>query len=258
MTTNFSDSRGPRNAVSGFLRWLADRLHVSAGAATIPEFDQRLASKVSRTKPDATLAEIIQRAWTVGQTIDLSDVGYGPPHWKAEGKLHETPFPYYFFLAGLVRSQNCKRIFEIGTHYGGSTYSMLRGGVSQSEMKIVTVDITDLNPNLHKIQAITKIIGDANGEAVLKSAVLALSDAPIDLLYVDAAHEFLPTITNLGLYILLLRPRFVVIDDIVLNEGMRSLWNTIRVTQGSRAVNCLDVIQDIRTPNVGFGLLRLQ
>lgn len=220
----------------------------------IPEFDRGLISKISPAPPETSLVEIIKRAWEVGQTFDLSDVGYGPAHWKAAKKLHETPFPYYYFLAGLVRTQNCKRIFEIGGHFGGSTYSMLRGAANPRDIEIVTVDITDLNPNLHKTQGIRKIIGDANSEAVLKLAVLTMGDAPIDLLYVDAAHEFLPTVMNVCLYTVLLRPRLVVIDDIVLNEGMRSLWNTICLTQGAKAVNCVDVIPEIRRPNVGFGL----
>src|SRR5437762_58393 len=110
---DFSDRRGARTAASRNLRRLAKFLHVSAGEMAIPEFDRGLISKISPTKPKPSLIEIIKRAWEVGQTFDLSDVGYGPAHWKAEKKLHETPFPYYYFLAGLVRSQNCKRIFEI-------------------------------------------------------------------------------------------------------------------------------------------------
>jgi cephalosporin hydroxylase len=135
---------------------------------------------------------------------------------------------------------------------------MLQGIADQSQARIVTVDITDLNPALHQTQGVTKIIGDANSEGVIKMAVATMGDAPIDLLYVDAAHDFVPTLVNLGLYILLLRPRFVVIDDIVLNDGMRSFWNVVCVTQGANAINCADVVPAIRGANVGFGLLWLR
>ena len=118
--------------------------------------------------------------------------------------------------------------------------------------------IPGLTPALHQAPGIIKIIGDANSEGVIKMAVATMGDAPIDLLYVDAAHDFVPTLVNLGLYILLLKPRFVVIDDILLNDGMRSLWNVVRVTQGASAINCVDVVPAIREANVGFGLLWLR
>jgi predicted O-methyltransferase YrrM len=89
---------------------------------------------------------------------------------------------YYFFLAGLVRSQHCKRILEIGIHYRGSSNSMLCGIADQKEAQIVTVDITDINPQLHQTAGITELTADANSEAVIKLLILMMGDAPIDLL----------------------------------------------------------------------------
>src|ERR1017187_9206126 len=258
MTTDFSDSPGLMNLVSKLLKRAADRIHTPAATQKILELDRSIASKSAATTSDASLAAIVQQAWIQGQTFDLSAVGYGPAHWNDGEKFSNKPFPYYHFLAGFVRSQNCKRIFEIGTHFGGSINSMLRGIADQSEAQVVTVDITDLNPTFYKTQGVTKIIGDANSEGVIKMAVTTMGDAPIDLLYVDAAHDFVPTLINLGLYIFLLRPRFVVIDDIVLNDGMRSLWNVVRVAQGASAINCVDAVPAIRAAHVGFGLLRLR
>ena len=120
------------------------------------------------------------------------------------------------------------------------------------------MDITDLNPALHAYPAIIKLVGDANTAALLQEAALAMGEGPIDLLYVDADHRFLSTLTNLGLYVLAFNPRLVVIDDIVLNENMRPLWNFLRATRGAEAINCVDVVPEIRSPNVGFGLLRLR
>jgi hypothetical protein len=135
---------------------------------------------------------------------------------------------------------------------------MWRGAVDQHRIQIITVDITDLNSALHALPGVSKIVGDANGEAVVKTVAVAFGDKPIDLLYVDAAHDFLPTITNLGLYVLILRPRFVLIDDIVLNEGMRTLWQTLCLSHGARAINCVDVVPEVRSAKIGFGLLQLR
>jgi hypothetical protein len=245
------------NGVSRLLKRVADRLYKSAAATSILELNKEIASKNQIAELEPLLVATIQQAWTQGRTIDLTAIGYGPDPWHKGKHFCDTPSSYYFFLAGLVRSQHCKRIVEIGTHYGGSTNSMLCGIADQKEAQIVTVDITDINPLLHQRAGITKLTADANSEAVIKLMILMMGDAPIDLLYVDADHNFLPTITNLALYIFLLRPRFVVIDDILLNEEMRSFWNAICATQGTMAINCVDVIPEIREKNVGFGLLRL-
>src|SRR5262245_9451833 len=92
----------------------------------------------------APIAELGRADWSVGHTIGLPHVCYGPAHWNGGKKFHDEPFPYYYFLAGLVLSQNCSTIFEIGTHYGGSCLAMLRGIADPHSARIVTVDVSDL------------------------------------------------------------------------------------------------------------------
>ncbi len=201
----------------------------------------------------AILKQKIRHAWTVGQTIDISGAVYGPADWT---KFHDAPGPYYPFLAGFVRTHVCKRIVEIGTNFGGSATAMLRGMMDEGpEPLLVTIDIVDRNPDLHSIPRLKKLTGDANRPAIVKEAVLAVG-APIDLLYIDADHRFLPTLTNLGLYCLLLQPRYIIIDDILLNPEMRALWDILTVTFKSNAINCADVVPEIRSSNVGFGLIQ--
>ena len=228
-----------------------------AAASELRKLDESVAATAGSVKPCAALIAIVQRAWEVGQTLDLSGVGYGPPHWNTLESFIESPFPYYRFLAGLVRSQHCKRIIEIGTHFGGSTQSMLRGAIDQSETEIITIDITDLNVSLHGISEITKITGDANRKNVIQEVALNIRNRPADLLYVDADHRFIPTMTNLGIYVLLSRPKLVAIDDIVLNPEMRALWNVLRITFDQNAINCAEIIPEIRSAKVGFGLLQI-
>src|SRR6185437_15688968 len=107
-------------------------------------------------KQPSDLAQIVRAAWDAGATIDLTDTPYGPG-FKPGVYFNEAP-SYYRFLAGFVRSQNCKRIVEIGTHFGGASLAMVKGGAD----KIVTIDITDLNPKIHSVRQIRKIMGDAN------------------------------------------------------------------------------------------------
>jgi Methyltransferase domain len=228
------------------------------------DLDRQLAASAAdmpslvRSHLDPPLDQIIINAWTSGQDIDLSSVGYGPAHWKGGDRFLTKPEPYYHFLAGLVRSQGYKRIFEIGTHYGGSALAMLRGVANKDSAKILTIDVTDLNREIRTIPNVTKFIGDANTERAVKTAVAYFGNEPIDLLFVDADHHFLPTITNLGIYIMLLRPCMIAIDDIMLNSSMKSMWDILRVTQRNDAVNCVDISPQIRSRSCGFGLIRLR
>ena len=225
-----------------------------SGSSAVEGLKGQIAGLAERRKLGSghPLDELIKEAWRVGQAIDLSGVGYGPPHWRSEERLSNKTFSYYFFLSGLVQTQHCQRILEIGTHYGGSAQAMLRGGAKQ----IVTIDVTDLNSSLHQIDGITKLTGDANSEAMISKVLVAFSAEPVDLIYIDAAHEFFPTIQSLGVYATLLRPRFVVMDDIILNESMRVMWNVVCTVYGPKAINCVEVVPEIRNAGCGFGLLR--
>ncbi len=242
------------------LKQWEDRRHPSR----TEELDRRVAALASSAttlfgnQVEPALDDIISKAWTVGQNIDLSGIGYGPAHWQGGERFVSTPTSYYHFLAGIVRSRSFQRIFEIGTHYGGSILSMMRGVEDLNQAKLLTVDVTDLNPALHSLTGLEKITGDANTEGVIEKAIIYFEGEPVDMMYIDANHSFLPTIENIGLYGILLRPAIVVLDDIVLNESMQAMWNVIGAAYGAEAVNCADVIPEIRSSACGFGLLRLR
>lgn len=230
--------------------------HFAAHDAPTPYLDLSLALQAERApQHGAGLAQKVRDAWAVGQTIALDGIGYGPPHWKGE-TFHDVPLPYYFFLAGLVRSQGCRTICEVGTHYGGSTFSMQRGAGDAAQ--ILTLDVADINPQIARTAGITKLTGDANSNALVKAAALHFNGYPIDLLYIDADHKFAPTLASVALYCLLLRPRLVVLDDVVLNPQMRTLWHVLTAAYGASAVNCSDIVTEIRDKAVGFGLLELR
>lgn len=231
---------------------------------SLPEFNRRIAEHAEsvrvrgRAEETAGLRDIVNQAWSAGQKFDLPDAVYGPAHWEGGERFGNKPYPYYFFLAGFVSTQRCKRILEIGTHFGGSTLAMLRGVGGNGGAHIVTADIFDLNKKLHETPGITKLTGDANSEAMIKDIALRFNHEPIDLLYADADHRFEPTVINIALVCLLLRPRFVIIDDIVLNPEMSTMWDLLSATYAAEAVNCVDVVPQIRGAKVGFGLIRLR
>jgi cephalosporin hydroxylase len=120
---------------------------------------------------------------------------------------------------------------------------------------LVTVDITDLDPGLHEIPGIKKLTGDANSQAIIEEVVAIFQGQPIDLLYIDADHNFEPTLTNLGIYLTLLRPAWIILDDIVLTPKMAAMWNVLQVAFGRDAINCVDHVP-VRRETCGFGLIR--
>jgi predicted O-methyltransferase YrrM len=219
---------------------------------------RELEKVLSNNSASLALAETVRRAWSVGSMLDLSGLEYGPPHSKHIEKADRTIPSYYAFLAGLVRAESCQRILEVGTYFGGSITAMDRGLVDPSSAKIATVDIADVNPKLSERVSVKRFIGDANSEHVLKDVIAFFSAEPIDLLYLDGDHNFLPTIVNVGLYTALLKPRYLVLDDIVFNESMRSAWTMLKCCFGNQAINCIDIEPRIRTSTCGFGLLRLR
>jgi cephalosporin hydroxylase len=220
------------------------------------DLDACIASLCEAT-PSLPLAEGVRQAWEIGQKIDLTNIMYGPVHWKGAEMFRTNPEPYYYFLAGFVRHHKCSRILEIGTHFGGSIRAMQRGIDPEltDKSQLLTVDLTDLNPDVRRIPRLRKLTGDANSR-VITEQVVAYFRNPIDLLYVDADHHFEPTLANVGIYCTLLRPSFVILDDIVLDKRMTALWNVLRVAFGANAVNCAEIVP-IRPQGCGFGLLQL-
>ena len=190
--------------------------------------------------------------------MDLSGIGYGPVHWADSQQFRTNPEPYYYFLAGFAHHYSCSRILEIGTHFDGSIQAIRRGICPEliQQSKLLTVDITDLNPTIHQIPRLQKLTGNANSRVIVEQIVVYFRGQPIDLLYIDADHHFEPTLTNVGIYCTLLRPSFIILDDIVLDKRMTALWNVFHVAFGANAVNCADVVPGVRPTGCGFGPLQ--
>lgn len=208
------------------------------------------------------MPELVRKAWETGQKIDLSGIGYGRLHWGNQTDVLDKPSPYYFFLAGLVRRHRLQRIFEIGTHWAGATRAMFHGMESTDSAKVVTVDITTESDNrLKDYPSITKIVGDGNTEDVFTQVLSAYGSEPVDLIYIDAAHQTMPTFTSFALYAMALKPKLIVLDDVTLNQGMRDAWSLIKAAVPERdSINAADVVRAIRPSpdNPGFGVVRLE
>lgn len=208
------------------------------------------------------LHDLVRHAWQEGQRIDLEGIGYGRIHWGNASDVIDFPLPYYRFLAGLVRSLNFTRIFEIGTHWGGATRAMWHGVSDKDAACVVTVDITtESDSRLHAYPDIKKVVGDANTEEAFEETIAHFGTQPIDLLYIDADHFMMPLLLNFSLYTTILRPKFVVMDDVTWSDSMLKAWNVMaRHFPHEDIINAPSVDRAIRPEpdNPGFGVVRLR
>jgi len=213
---------------------------------------------------EMNLVDVVVNAWNVGNTIDLSGIGYGKIHWGNHKDIVKEPFDYYQFLSGFVASQNLKNILEIGTHWGGSTVSIARGCAANSRApnaRIFTIDVTDESdkwlPFQPEYRLIRKYVGDANHKPAIDAAIEFLKpDCKLDLLFIDADHSFMPSLIQYSIYSTIFSPKYVILDDINLNDGMRQLWKmlTKKMPPSDYAV-ANEIIPDVRGEDSGFGIL---
>jgi predicted O-methyltransferase YrrM len=169
------------------------------------------------------LQTISEAAALAGKQIDLTGCDYGPH--RLSGRYLKAQ-PYYRFLAGFVRTLGIGKILEIGTSYGGSIMAMNRGcGGDLPGAQLVTVDKVDIaGEGVASLTHIKRVHGDSLAPETLRQVKEHLT-GPIDLIYVDSKHSYEHTKGNVEIYATEFRPRFVILDDIRLNEEMVRYWS---------------------------------
>ena len=199
------------------------------------------------------LGEVCKRAMDVGMKIDLSGCHYGETTGPCA--FLKRPTNYYFFLAGLVRSERLTHILEIGTNSGGSIMSIQRGlhEDNAKASRLITMDIIQKNDaGFKEYPRIKRIKGDSLDKKVSKKAFEAF-DRDIDLLYIDSVHEYAHTKENISIYAGKLNPIYVVLDDIRQCEEMKRLWSELKE---SFQENAFDASGISLRKGAGFGILR--
>jgi len=190
-----------------------------------------------------------------GAAVQLEGIGYGRIHWGNEEDILTDNNSYYRFLAGAAALTGARSALEIGTHWGGSARAIARG--MKDGGKIVTIDVSSESdavlPSCPERKMIQKIVGDANSLEVIEQVQSAISN--VDMLYIDAEHSAMPSLVNLSVYLTLLHPKMVLLDDIALNESMARFWQIVRRAYPDRSINCAQVEPDIRPDGAAFGLI---
>ena len=208
------------------------------------------------------LENICSQAMLEGKKIDLKGCVYGEPHSPGSAPTNK-PYIYYYFLAGLVKSRRLKYIFEIGTHFGGSIMSMSKGIHSADimESKLLTVDVTYKNEDgFKKFAYIKRITGNALSGGVIKE-VTGFYDKPVDLMFIDSDHCYEHVRSCIDIYANKLKPKYIVLDDIFLNESMERLWLELINEFGPNVLDLSEITVRGRSPNgtsVGFGIIDWQ
>ncbi len=203
--------------------------------------------------PLKSLQDICEQAMSTGQIIDLKGCFYGP--WHSQEGFNVNPENYYFFLAGLVRSQKWTHILEIGTHWGGSILAMNKGlcGEETQKDKLVTVDITNNNEKALKgYPHIIRIQGDALSKATIRK-VFNNFTRDIDFLYIDSIHEYGHVAACIANYANKLHPKYIVLHDIHINESMKKIWSRLQEDFKDTAFDATEISRSEKA--VGLGII---
>ncbi len=196
---------------------------------------------------------LCEAAMDAGRGIDLAGCAYGPRFLTA-GFL-ETPPDYYRLLAGLVRTLDLRRVVELGTHWGGAIMAMWHGlrDPASAANRLVTVDVALKNVDgFRRYPHIRRITGDGLDDRVLDE-IARFVEPPVDVVFVDAEHDYRRTRHAIAVYASRLAPRFMILDDIHLNHSMDRLWRDVRGVFGERAFDASRLCDRERC---GFGIVQ--
>jgi hypothetical protein len=107
------------------------------------------------------------------------------------------------------------------------------------------------------LSGVRRIKGDACNHDVLACVMQHFYEQGIhtnvDLLYIDAAHDYASTLAQFFVYTRLFYPAIVVLDDITLQDDMRQVWSIIQASH-SLSVDASAIIPEIRQ-GPGFGVV---
>jgi cephalosporin hydroxylase len=162
-----------------------------------------------------------------------------------------------------VRLHGATKIVELGTHFGGSATAMCRGMPEGSGGHLLTIDLEHENIEaLMPERRMQRFQGDALDPRVIEAIAKAFHHLPIDILYVDADHLFVPTLSMASIYALLLQPQYILMDDIGLNDSMKDMWRVLSACHPDEALDAAMVEPAIGahvpTPGQGMGVIRLR
>lgn len=199
-----------------------------------------------------SLAQLCEAAMREGRRIDLTGC-----YHEISGQYAYSPTNYYPLLAGLAKTQRMTQVLDVGTNYGGSILAVRKGladGLPHPPV-LVTLDVAE-HPGggLGGYPEIIRILGDAASPATAERAA-ACFRPPIDMVYLDAVHTREHTRACFDAYAERLQPRFLVLDDIYLNDSMERLWaDLVREFPPEQVFDATDLTR--RGHDCGFGVIQ--
>ena len=118
---------------------------------------------------------------------------------------------------------------------------------------LMTIDITDLNRSAYRhYPEIQKVVGDCFSPEVI-SKVHSYFPEGGDLLFIDAVHRYKHTRWCIEEFSKIFRPKYIILDDIFINEWMQELWRELNEFLPGK---CFDITSLAHRGSVcGFGLI---
>ena len=170
--------------------------------------------------------------------------------------------PYYYFLAGFVKSMQVSTVVEIGTHKGGSGLAMKIGMPNLNLLTIDTNEYELAKDRLDELGNCKRIIGNPLYIFTYLKVRFYLRDkSNPKLLFIDAKKDG-DWIDKILKRYLFLDADYILVDDITFDEKMTLWWRNF-CSKHSNALNIVDYLgREVRNSkssdnnlNCGFGLI---
>jgi len=206
-------------------------------------------------QPAPRTLDLVDRAWSAGYEIDTSDIVFGPDH--IDPLARHGYQPYFRFFAGLVHVMGAERILEFGTWHGSATLAFARGWSSAESRLLVTIDRDQPNlEQLSRIPGVKPLTGNTDDPRLMHTVAGLFAPERVDILYYDdPRHLYEAAAMCVGGYALLLRPRVVIIDDILRSTGMRHLWSDLETRWPTRTMALNSYLPALRPEDCDLGFI---
>jgi len=116
------------------------------------------------------------------------------PHGLPKIYVNQIWTEWKEFLEFMARERKPKRILEIGTGRGGSTYFLSKLGGEGSLLITIDVDPTSREYvalfRRYRPQQISCVVADSGDPTTVQAVAAILDGAPLDLLYIDGDHSY--------------------------------------------------------------------
>lgn len=190
--------------------------------------------KKSATPSVEPIEKLRQKLLQTNETIQFEELGAGSQVEKSSqrriskiAQYSTTPLKFSLFLRGFIEKYACKNVLELGTSLGINTLYLSE----KADVRVTTIEgeptISSMaQQHFHAFKRDNiRLLNNSIDEIIEKGV---LDKHIFDLIYLDANHQYEPTLLYFDYFQKRLTPNgVIIIDDIHWSKGMNNAWSEI-------------------------------